>query len=994
MGSPRLILSLLIMAICICRATGQSSYARLETFGTRDGMLSSKIYALEQGTDRKLWIGTELGVSVYDGYQFINYQYTSGNESIGRILSIATDSSKGIWFGGDKGLFYWSNGGITRIRPTGKTILAPETLLTDAAGNVWIGDMNALYRIGANEIYKLHKPARTVIDVSLAPAYNGRVFGLSEDNKHNIYIASYEGIYRIPAGSSAVEMAWKNHNMARPVRSVTAISPDSLFWNCLDSHPSQMIKGRVSSRFTEDYIGRTVFEYGGSIYALTTSGVGILKEGYAEPLALFGEATNNAVAALIDAEENIWIGSWEGLLKFRRTGFRQHVFPADSPKEIFSFLERKNGQVLLGSNRGVVFTNGPGGIEIDKKIPRLFPLAEVMCLYEDKEGGLWAGSGYQGVSLFKNNKLSNWKNTGFLKDNNCEALYPAREGKLFACTENGVTVIDPLGPEPMIAHYAFQKQYTRQPELFGCFEMPGSPTWFYGSQGLYLLRDNSLVDDSVTGMPVVNLYINKIIRDQKGNIWIATQGKGLLKCLLQNNKLVLQHQYDSRNGLLSNIALSVLADKNNNIWLGDYMSISVIVDPGGNEHLITYNEKDGLLSSYYQTLKLEQQENGRVWGLTSMGLFSIHPDSVINNNLPPLLQLNTVNTKGSVLNFANDPSPSFSYSSNSMEFHFTAISLTDPSKIRYAYRIKESDTSWIYTTNRVVYFNSLPPGSYSFELKACNNSNTWTTVPFQYSFSIRPPFWQTWWFRTVALLIMAGLLLFIFRRRVEAIKNKAALRQQLTELEGKALRAQMNPHFIFNSLNAIQELIVTKNVDEGYQYLSSFSKLLRLVLNNSEKNSIPLSSEIEMIRLQLSLESLRFKNSFTYQFETADTVETEMIKIPPLLLQPYVENAVWHGLRHKEGEKNLWIRIMEKNGRLDIEIEDNGVGRQRAGEIKKQKLGAEQFESKGSVLSRQRIKILNDQYPGAAQVEIMDLLTEKKEAAGTKVKISLPVNLP
>lgn len=994
MGFRSLIVCFLMMAFCMSRGAGQSSYNRMETFGTRDGMLSSKIYALEQSRDRKLWIGTELGVSVYDGYQFTNYQYTSDNESLGRILCIAADSSAGIWFGGDKGLFYWNNNGITRIRITGKSSLAPEALLTDAAGNVWIGDMNALYRIGAKKIKDIHQPARTGIDLSLTPAFTGRVFGLSEDNKHSIYIASFEGIYRIPSGSAVTAMVWKNNNTSRPVRSIAAISADSLFWNCLDSHPSQMIKGSVSSRFTEDYIGRSVFADRGKIFALTTSGIGILKEGYAEPIARFGDATNNAVAALIDAEENIWIGSWEGLLKFRRTGFRQHILPADGPKEIFSFLERRNGQVLLGSNRGTVFTTTPGGIEIDKKIPRLFPLAEVMCLYEDKEAGLWAGSGYQGISLFKNNKLSNWKNTGFLKDNNCEALYPAREGKLFACTENGVTLIDPLSPQPLSEHYAFQNQYTRQPELFGSFQTTGSPTWFYGSQGLYVLRNNKLVDDAVQGIPVVNLYINKIIRDKKGNIWIATQGKGLLKCLLQNNKLVLQQQYDSRNGLPSDIALSVLADKNNNIWLGDYMSVSMLFDPGAKEHLVTYNEKDGLLSSYYQTLKLEQQENGTIWGLTSMGLFSIHPDSVINNSLPPVLLLNTVNVKGSADNFAKQPSPSFSYSSNSPEFHFTAISLTDPSKIRYAYRVKESDTAWTYTTNRSVNFNSLPPGSYTFQLKACNNSNTWTTEPFQYSFSIRPPFWQTWWFRIAALLLMAGLVLLLFRRRVVAIKNKAALRQQLTELEGKALRAQMNPHFIFNSLNAIQELIVTNNVEEGYQYLSNFSKLLRMVLNNSEKNSIPLSAEIEMIKLQLSLESLRFKNSFSYQFQTADTVETEMIKIPPLLLQPYVENAVWHGLRHKEGEKNLWIRIKENNGRLDIEIEDNGVGRQRAGEIKKQKLGAEQFESKGSVLSRQRIKILNDQYPGAAQVDIIDLVTEKNGASGTQVKISLPVNLP
>ena len=992
MPNCRLIASLFILIHCTMRLAGQSNYSRLETFGTRDGMLSSKIYALAQTTDRKLWIGTEIGVSVYDGYQFTNYQYTSDNESIGRVLCFTQDSSGAIWFGGDKGLFYCNDGAISRISITGNPLPAPEALLTDAAGNVWIGDMNALYRL-TPELLKKIRNKKTGIELPNSTTFNQRVFGLAEDNKHNIYIASYNGVYIVSPGNSEARMVWQNSDPARPVRSVAAISPDSLFWNCRDMHPYQKLNGRIDSRFTEEYIGISVFVNRGKIFALTTSGVGLLKNGYAEPLALFGKATNNAVAALVDAEENIWIGSWEGLLKFRRTGFRQEYLPANAPKETFSFLERKNGEIIFGSNRGLIFTKKPAGIVIDKKIPPLFPLAEVMCLFEDPEEGLWSGSGYQGISRFKNNRISNWNNTGFLKDNNCEALYTAGDGKLYACTENGVTLIDPGSPEPMKAHYPFQQQYTRPPELFGGFQSGDSPCWFYGSRGLFKLQNNMLVNDAVEGMPVQNLYINRIICDRKGNTWIATQGKGLLKCSVQTGKLVLQKQYDSHNGLPSDIALSVLADKNDNIWLGDYMSVSLLMNPGMNEQLITYNEKDGLLSSYYQTLKLEKERNGTIWGLTSMGLFSFHPDSVIMNRLPPALLLNSVTAKGIDSNFASAPSIVLNYSNNTIAFQFTGVCLTEPSKTRYAYRIRELDAAWTYTTERSANFNPLRPGTYTFELKACNNSNVWTVQALQYTFTISPPFWQTWWFRIMTLAVIAVLLVLLFRRRVAVIKNKAAIRQQLTEMEGKALRAQMNPHFIFNSLNAIQELIVTRNVDEGYQYLSSFSKLLRLVLNNSEKNTIPLSSEMEMIRLQLSLESLRFKNSFRYHIETDDAVEPELIKIPPLLLQPYVENAVWHGLRHKEGDKNLWIRVKESSGRVYIEIEDNGVGRQKAGEIKNQKLGAGQFESKGTALSEQRINILNEQYPGTAQVDIQDLRSANNEPAGTKVKISLPANL-
>ena len=224
-------------------------------------------------------------------------------------------------------------------------------------------------------------------------------------------------------------------------------------------------------------------------------------------------------------------------------------------------------------------------------------------------------------------------------------------------------------------------------------------------------------------MPVKNLYINKIISDKKGNTWVATQGKGLLQCRYENEKLVLQKQYDSRNGLPSDITLSVLVDKNDNVWMGDYMSFSILINPGEKEQLISFNEKDGLFSSYYQTLKLEQQQNGTIWGLTSMGMISFHPDSIGLNNLPPVLLINTIAVNGYDKNFSGELSPAFCYNHNSLHFRYTAVCLSDPSKIRYAYRLKQLDSNWTYTNNRIVDFNFLRSGTYTFELKACNNSN-------------------------------------------------------------------------------------------------------------------------------------------------------------------------------------------------------------------------------------------------------------------------------
>lgn len=936
-----------------------------------------------------LWIGTELGVSVYDGYDFKNYQYSSGNETIGRVLCIAEDQQQGIWIGGDKGLFLLRDGAFQKIMLKNQPPLAVEALLTDAAGNIWIGDLNALYKVTPEQAGDIHKNPLSALQLLPFAGFNKRVYSIATDKYQNIYTGSYDGVFKIPAHGNRYEVIWENTDIRSPVTSVTATSPDSIFWNCLDNHPAKMIKGHISSSFTREFIGRTVFTNRNKVYALTTNGISEIKEEI-EPVVSFGNTTNNAVTAIIDAEENIWIGSWEGLQKFQKTTFRQYAVELSLYPEVFSMLERKNGDLLFGSNRGLLFTKKDNTISPARTFPALFPAAEVMCLYEDSKGGIWAGSGYQGISYYLNNRLKNWEDTGFLKDNNCEALYTAGDGKLFACTENGVTLIDPSSNHPMAAHYPFQKKYSRHPELFGCFQAVNSGYWFYGSQGLYRLKDGMLADDSIQGISVKNLYINKIVSDKKGNIWVATLGKGLLQCRYENDRFILQQQYDKKRGCPSDVALSVLVDKNDHLWWGDYMSISELIHPEENEQIISFTDRDGLLSSYYQTLKLEQQKNGTIWGLTSMGAFSFHPDSINRNHLAPTLLMERISHNGSDRNYAAAPAGFFSYSQHSLQLKFTAVCLTDASAVRYAYRMKGLDSNWIYTTERTANFNFLQPGYYTFELKASNNNNTWTASVLQYSFTILPPFWQTWWFRALAVLLTAGLFILIFRRRILTVKNKAAIKQQMAELEAKAIRAQMNPHFIFNSLNAIQESIVLNDYDTSYQYLSKFSKLLRQVLNNSEKNFIPLRDEIEMNRLYLELESLRFKHSFAYTIDVDPSIDTDSVLFPSLMLQPFIENAVWHGLMHKDGEKKLAIRFFCRQQQLKCEIGDNGIGREKAAAIKKQKLGSHYFESKGTDLALQRMQLLNESGIPSASLSIEDLYNNGA-AAGTRVMISIPL---
>jgi len=204
-------------------------------------------------------------------------------------------------------------------------------------------------------------------------------------------------------------------------------------------------------------------------------------------------------------------------------------------------------------------------------------------------------------------------------------------------------------------------------------------------------------------------------------------------------------------------------------------------------------------------------------------------------------------------------------------------------------------------------------------------------------------------------------------------------------LEMKALRAQMNPHFLFNALNSIQECIITKNTDTAYSYLSSFSKLVRMILENSEKQFITLEDEIETLRLYLSIEKLRFDSSFEYLIDPGPKIDTSFVNIPAMIIQPYVENALWHGLINKKGEKKLVISFDQKNGNLECLIKDNGVGRNHA--AKMQTDTKIKKHSMGMKITEERLQLLE----ADASITINDLKDNNGNACGTEVHIIIPL---
>jgi sensor histidine kinase YesM len=216
-----------------------------------------------------------------------------------------------------------------------------------------------------------------------------------------------------------------------------------------------------------------------------------------------------------------------------------------------------------------------------------------------------------------------------------------------------------------------------------------------------------------------------------------------------------------------------------------------------------------------------------------------------------------------------------------------------------------------------------------------------------------------------------------------------AFQQKLSQTEIAALRAQMNPHFIFNCLNSIQYFTARNEADKASDYLAKFSRLIRLVLENSRSDKVTLDNELETLRLYIEMEAMRFRDKFGYQINVNPDIDTEAVQIPPLLIQPFVENAIWHGLMHKEDKGSITIDVTMVGTTIQVVIADDGVGRQKAAEIKSK--SATKNKSFGMKVTAERIELINQMYNINTQVSIEDLQDQNHQPAGTKVIINIPI---
>ena len=505
--------------------------------------------------------------------------------------------------------------------------------------------------------------------------------------------------------------------------------------------------------------------------------------------------------------------------------------------------------------------------------------------------------------------------------------------------------------------------------------------------------------------------ITDLIEDYRGILWAATLTHGLVRINQQHGKVTFTTFAQFPDGPPSRI-FSFFEDRAHLFWVTAGDGLYVFNPITGR--FLKYSVTDQLLfrpdrealSRSTDGFPLTVEEGDILKGSDASAMFTkprnppLHFTDfrIFNKSHPELL--------------ANSSPIQLVHGQNQFSIEFAAPWFQHPEQIRYRYQLVGFDPGWTeIDTRREAFYTNIPHGQYTFRVQASWDGTNYFSRTIELPIIVVPAYWETWWFMGLVALVL-GLIVWAFwsyrqreaslksnlllaqaekrQRETELRENNSLFQRRLADTEMTALRAQMNPHFIFNCLNSIKLYTLQNDTDKASDYLTKFARLIRIVLENSRAERVPLKNELESLQLYSDLEAMRFKDKVTIHIRVEPDIDQQFISIPPLLLQPYVENAIWHGLMHKPEGGTVLIDVTQPDDQcLHIEITDDGIGRARANQLKSKSAGKQ--KSFGMQVTAERIRMINALYNTHNQASILDLVTHSGESLGTKVVLEIPI---
>jgi ligand-binding sensor domain-containing protein len=963
-----LLKSFFTLLLPYCSFCQEYSYTH---YDITEGLAGSTVYCITQDKDGFIWTGTETGVSRFDGTHFRNFTTKDGLPDV-EILQMFSDSRGRVWMAPfRKSICYYYKGQIhnqendsllRRLQFKGNV----ENFAEDAAGNILVQERTALHLISKDGNSKvldsIHHHAIKECH-AICRSEDGHFLVQAKDSLFYLNAGGFKALFGLPAlegifapnfvGLSSKVIVWHPKNEASIIRS---ISNGDTKWI-----PYKFYNFRhVSFSILDDTVVCSNESSGTTWWTMHAGKRRTFLDGV------------EVSRSFRDDEGNTWFTTiGRGLYRlnseeFKNVSLKQKLYVDCAVNSI----KRIGPELLVGSNRNSVYRF---------RLPQMQQLNVQQLNEHERKRILFIDTLDRGRMVygtdFTLDELQGRKMFGREIRMNVKAAYLLKDGKLLIASAAGLFVFD-LERQQVIDTILKERTTT----LF-CV----NDTTYIGTlNGLYRMTNDRRITFMGERIPFLRKRIASIVESRFGVVWIAPyDDAGIIG--IKDGRVV--RQIGQKQGLTSDICRT-LAIQENYLWVGTDKGLNRIDLCNPSRDIVQYTANDGLGSNVINTLLVDSP---MVYVGTPAGL-SYFDETKINPHSGCRFVWLDIASAGTS-RIADSAHLVLPYKEDNIRFEYAGISYKSAGRITYRYRLLGLDTSWKYTQETYLDYPTLPPGAYDLQMMAINKFGIYSR-PAELHFFVRAPFWKTTWFLVAIGAMLSALIWLFVSLRIKQINHRQEEERQLTrkmgELEHMALRAQMNPHFIFNCLNSIQHYIFEQDVLAANKYISGFSRLIRATLQNSSRSFVSLAEEISYLSTYLSLEKLRFKEKMDYAIECSGDVDPETILIPPMLVQPYVENSMRHGIRHKmDGNGFIHIRMGLSGDALNVSIEDNGIGRDQAARYKTTE--HIEYQSKGMFLTAERIGLINTIYGEGIGVEIIDLRDETGKPAGTRVLMKFPL---
>ena len=955
-----------------------------KNYSVESGLPFVQVFCMYQDTSGYLWSGGYGGLSRFDGKVFSNYNRKNGLVDH-HVNAICTDSKGDVFVGTNKGLSVLRGKTFSNFTQFGDYHRPQITSFCKGYHHsIYVGTPRGVYTFRND----------TVLPIKSLEGY--RVNFLYNPDTTVIYVGTDKGIVLL------------GHNTFRIIDQKQGLASNEV--NCITRYKNFIVAGTAAGLSFYDLLSGRITNYRESHglqdenisalfnernkYLWIGSQAGLIRfDGKSfEYYNIASSNNSNQVRCIIgDREKNVWMGTHSGLYRYRDNSFATFdvagglgtafVFQVFRDNRQNLWVCSQNSGIFKGTKDGFVRYGPANGIQSNTCRSGL----------QDQEGRLLFGAGHQ---------LLEYRNGHFYQiklpdefSGQIDVMYQAADGRIWLGGNNGVVSLLWKGGR---AHTRFYPISSAEDFTVYGFCEDEQQRLYAGTfkAGLFRLDNDTLIN------------ISSALELNEETFFTLRYSRGLIFAASLNGVLVLDikagtlRRITDLDGLNSELVYSIEFTRDGRyMWIGTNQGINRLdlqkFLSDGTMEITSFGRQEGFAGVECNGNGIWEDEDGTLWFGTVSGLIRHQPFNYKTNTVPnkTLLQGIRLLNEDTLL----EDSVRLPSDMNTIAFYYRGICLTNPDKVLYQRKLEglKQDENWSEPgTENYIKYTNLAPGNYTFKIRSSNNEGVWNEAPTVFSFRIKAPVYMTWWFQLSAILGLLALIYLVFMLRLYNIKKKQRIeyerKVQMSRIELKALRAQMNPHFIFNSLNSIQHYIFHTKSDEAIKFLNKFARLVRIILNNSEKPTVSVGEDIEALKLYLELEKMRFEDKFDYEITVDESVDPDYDIMPPLLLQPYVENAILHGLNPRPEKGKLSIAIHSENNFLICTITDNGIGREKAAEIRRT-MPMRKHHSMGMKITEERLRILNDANNSQLSVTITDLKDDRGKAAGTRVEVYVPL---